>query len=378
MRESQLGIASEPFVAMPHGCSELRQQCIALEVDSELIHRTAAGITPPGISPKTCDVRELRQHGLYSKRLFEPRAFGYLCRTVSGPMETASICSPHRQQPDLWNSLMPINDLSHETTEKLRTLSQRNARESGSRPGRARNCDFASAPSDIAGRSISQLTVGEVLALYFDGNEGADSGAVLAAHNKNLRVLANVTGPDWKEEFDRRPLLLSAAYLSSLWIPATCRFGREGAVRLATRFLFTIRAAAFYDVVGAGRKELKEGFFPKSLRLLLVGPVFNSLAMSIQGADRALKLGVWYLLDSFYSEPDPSPCAAIWAPSLGFLAGIRVPEQWFASELSNHSELLQTYRLALLEQRTAVNETVGQDPAEASPEPHSSVVAFTG
>lgn len=74
------------------------------------------------------------------------------------------------------------------------------------------------------------------------------------------------------------------------------------------------------------------------------------------------------LARGFFSEPDISPCAAVWAPAVGFAVGLQIPQSWFIEELTRRPELLAAYRDAAAELTLETNAKAGRiGPDTASP-----------
>lgn len=196
----------------------------------------------------------------------------------------------------------------------------------------------------VLSRPVNLLTVETVLALSFEKLDGHAHGIVHRMHQQNFDALDRICGESWIEMPERRPLLISA-YLSLCWIPSLCQQGLDiDALNLATRFLLRLRARRFRNVLGAGNNGRHAPSDSRnSIRLMLMATVFNSLAMHLTGQGQNVQLATRYLMETFFSEEDLSPCAAIWAPAVGYVVDILVPRAWRICDASARPELLAAY-----------------------------------
>lgn len=197
---------------------------------------------------------------------------------------------------------------------------------------------------EVLSRPINRLTVENVLALYFENFDGQALGIVHGLHQQNLDALNRICGDSWMERPERRPLLASA-YFSLCWIPSLCQQGLDvDALGLATRLLLRLRTRQFRAVLGAGNNGKSEPADSRnSMRLMLMATVFNSLAMHLTGQGQNVQLATRYLMETFFAEEDLSPCAAIWAPAVGYVVGILAPPGWRICDASARPELLAAY-----------------------------------
>lgn len=197
---------------------------------------------------------------------------------------------------------------------------------------------------EVLSRPINRLMVETVLALFFEnlGDDALDT--VRRLHRQNHDALNRICGDSWIERPERRPLLASA-YLSLCWIPSLCQQGLDvDALGLATRLLLRLRTRQFRAVLGAGNNGQSDPSGSRnSIRLMLMATVFNSLAMHLTGQDAEVQLSARYLLETFFSEDDLSPCAAIWAPAVGYVVGIVVPPTWRVCDSAARPELQTAY-----------------------------------